>query len=241
MSNITFVINDKYYLANKTLHPKPLKEFIPKWYKNMNPSSMKNKSYTEQINVVLNVKSCPSFTDIYKEGFVIVAPHDYIITYDEKTGNWSWKTPIVYKSFDVPNNREQVEIHSNNQMKGYLSNNSIKAIFKIVLPLKVITPKGYSVRQAPVPYSSNKDFETMYGILRSDKVHEVNIQIGYKSKNKEILIKKGEPLCVYYPFKRENYKLNIVSIENKIMQKIYVNTSNLYSSFNKKFKNIKNL
>jgi len=239
MSNIYFVIKDKYLLENTRLHPQPLKNFIPKWYKDIAPSNIKNKSYREQLNVVHNIKSCPSFNEIYQEGFVILAPNDYLITYDKDTKNWSWKTPIVYKTFNIPNKREIVEIHNNNQMVDYLPDKTIKAIFKIKLPYRVVTDNGYSIRQTPIPYSYNKEFEAMYGIFKSDKIHEVNVQIAFKSNKKEILIKQGQPLCVFYPYKRENYNLKIVNEKNKIFKKVLVNTSNLYGSFFKKFKNIR--
>ena len=89
-----------------------------------------------------------------------------------------------------------------------------------------------------MPFNFNDDWEALYGIFRSDKVHEVNIQIGYKSTDKSILIKQGQPLCVYAPFKREKFNLKITDVNDKKAEIIKKNMSMLYSSFNKNFKNL---
>ena len=238
MNNITFVIQDEFLLTNEDLHPQPISNFIPKWYADMDISKPKSNSLKDFIDTVFNVKSCPSFVEVYKDGFVIPAPHDFYIQYDKATKNWAWQTPIKYKDFSVIEDGEQVTVHGNEQMLDYLPNNPYNKIFKFNLPYKVITDKGISIRQLPIPYAYNKKWEAMYGIFRSDKVHEVNIQIGYKTDDKELLIKQGEPLCVYAPFKREKFNLKIKNTNNIEANLIKKNLSKLYSSFNKNFKNL---
>ena len=237
MNNITFVIQDEYLLANNDLHPQPISNFIPKWYKDMQISKT-DKDVKNFINTVFNVKSCPSFLEVYKDGFVIPAPHDYLLSYNSDSGAWSWDTPIKYDDFSLINNGDQVTVHGNDQMLNHLPGTPFKKIFKLNMPYKIITSKGISVRQMPLPFEYNNEWEALYGIFRSDKVHEVNIQIGYKTANKNILIKQGQPLCVYAPFKRQKYNLQITSVKNKKAEIIKKNMSKLYSSFNKNFKNM---
>lgn len=224
MNKITFVIKDKYLLANTDLHPKPISDFIPDWFKNMKPTQP-----------IANVKSCPSFIEVYKEGFVIVAPHDYLLSYDELNNKWYWNTPVKYDNYELSPMLDQVQTHNNSQLIEHLPNSPYKFIFKLNLPMKVITPKGYSVRQLPLPYTYNEDYEILYGVFRSDKIHEINLQLGYKTDDKEIIIKAGEPLCVFVPFKREKFKLNIT---NKPTKTLLINTSKLYSSFTKNIKSV---
>lgn len=238
MNKITFAIKDPYLLANTDLHPKPISDYVPTWFNEMQVSKSKSNSFLDIIDTVFNAKSCPSFIEIYKDGFVIPAPHDYFISYDQETDNWSWKTPIRYDEFNIISSGDQVTVHSNDQLLNHLPNNPYKKIFKLNLPYKVITPKGVSIRQLPIPYSYNDKFDAMYGIFRSDIIHEINIQIGYKTDRKELLIKQGDPLCVYAPFKREKYNLEITDHKSKQANIIYKNISKLYSSFNKNFKNL---
>jgi hypothetical protein len=239
MKKIQFVIKDKHYLANKDIHPKPMSEYVPEWYKNMQPGKPKSKSFFDMVDIKSNVKSCPSFVEIFKEGFVLLAPCDFILSYNKETKKWAWKTPIVYDNFEFLSGAEFVTVHDNDQMLEHATNNNLyKLIFKINLPMKIITPNGYSVRQIPMPYYFNDDWEALYGVFKSDKVHEINIQIGYKTDKEEILIKRGEPLCVYIPFKRENFKLDIVDYNKTQPNILLINENKMYSSFFKRTKNI---
>jgi hypothetical protein len=239
MKKIQFVIKDKHYLANKDIHPKPMSDYVPEWYKDMQPYKPKSKSLLDIINIKNNVKSCPSFVEIFKEGFAILAPCDILLSYNHKTKEWFWKTPLLYEQFEFLSGTKFVDIHNNNQMLNHVPNNNLyKLIFKINLPMKIITPNGYSVRQIPMPYNFNNDWEAMYGVFRSDKIHEVNIQIGYKTHKEEILIKRGEPLCVYIPFKREKFKLDIVDYNKRQPNILLINENKMYSSFFKRTKNI---
>lgn len=238
---ITFVINDRGLLVNKELHPKPIKDYIPEWYKSMQIGKSKHTSLFKLLDKSNNnIKSCPSFNEIYQDGFVILAPNDYILAYDKDTEAWSWQTPISHNRGEYNTNYPDVDMHNNDEMINHIPTNEYKTVFKINLPIKVVTPKGYSVRVLPIPYSFNNDYEAVYGILRADKFHEMNIQILYKTNKKEILIKKGSPLCVYAPFKREKFTAEVVDgrKNNKLINRVLVNQYNGYAEFGKRQKHI---
>ncbi len=210
MKTIYFALTDEKLLIAKELHPEPMSSFVPKWYKNI-PTKVNTKGDFgfELLNKVRTVKTCPSFVDVFKEGYVIKAPMDYLFKVTDD-GEWMWKTPYYYENEFAEN--VQVEIHTDEQYIDFLPKSSnIKQIFKMVLPLNVHVPRGYSIRQIPMPFDFNPDWHVTYGVMRADRILQVNLQLNFTSDKEEILIKKGEPLCVYIPFKREKFSYKVVS------------------------------
>lgn len=165
--------------------PKPAKNFIPQWFKDI-PSSAHN-----------TVKDCPSFPDYFSQGYIIPMWSDVKLISD---GNdWGWETSTNQISWDN---------HSNSQLLDYVgpSFNGIDTqfVFKANCPWKITTPKGWSVLQLPLFYHFNKDWSVMPGIIDTDIHCEINQQVLYHGNGKEIIIKKGEPFVLYVPFKRSN-------------------------------------
>lgn len=237
MKKIQFIINDKYWLENKELHPKPIKEYQPDWFKNLKPDN--HNPINNFVNkIVKSSRSCPSFIEVYQEGFVVVAPVDYILMWNDEDKTWGWHCSLVLNRGDYGVYYEEVNTHPDSQFLDHISIKDYKHIFKINLPLKVVTPNGYSCRQLPIPYDNNKDFEAIYGIIRTDKWHEPNIQLAYKSTKQEIRIKAGTPLCVYAPFKREKFDVEIIDGNKKsnIVDKVYNTTKLAYGSYERKTK-----
>lgn len=207
MKKIKFVIRPGFEGFDKVKNslPKESKNITPQWYKDMPSSISKNKFVPD----VKTAKMCPSFSDIYNEGFVIVAPCDFVLGYDSFTNEYKWETSS--KKFNL-------EIHGNDQLVNY-ANSDVKMIFKIQLPYYAIVPKGYSFRQIPLFYEFNKDWQVAYGTYKADKVPEITLQIMYTSNKKEILIKQGTPLCQMIPYKREKFFMKILKHKPKYFEK----------------------
>lgn len=240
MSTINFVHLDKKIYDTKELHPQPMRKFAPEWYKNI-PNNVRltgfDKSFHkhfDSLNHISTIKTCPSFVDVFQEGYVLLAPQDYLFKYEPDTD-----THHHYTSSSFNNGTEsQVNTHSNTQMVDYLPQASnILFVFKIILPINIITNKGYSTRMMPMPYDFNEDWHCNYGVFKTDLIHQLNIQINITSGDKEILIKQGEPLCVLIPYKRETYNSNNILLEdNKKIQKIFNRFNALFEGkLNKKY------
>jgi hypothetical protein len=200
---------EDYVPIGKTL-PQPAKNFIPDWFKDMPVHKAIDDPKTALLHQLdmSTIKKCPSFRDIWKYGIVIPAPCDIYInaTHDE----WMWRTPT---------NIIELEYHADYQFKDHYPNKNIKGVFKIKHPLAVITPKGYSVMQIPLLYHNNPDWYFPWGLLDSDEYHDLNPQLIVTSKDREILIKQGEPLFYLYPFKRENWQIEMLEYKD-IQQKL---------------------
>ena len=200
MKTITFVSRLLGFDNIKELRPYPAKNYQPSWYKNTPTDHEKDRILIPRLRTV---KLCPSFHDVFSDGFILPAPCDIYLSVNEDGYNWR-----------TSNHNIAIEMHDNDQMVKYLPDTAgIKQVFKLLYPYEVIVPKGYSIRQIPMAYDFNKDWAVGYGQFDADRLPEVAIQIFYTSDQEEILIKAGTPLCYYVPFKREKFKINIGSFK----------------------------
>ena len=170
--------------------PKPAKHFIPQWFKDIPPSSNE---------LMPTVRNCPSFTDYFSMGYILPMWSDFKLNYQEETNNWSW---------DGPTTEFKMTSHDNGQFIDYVQPtfNGVEGqfVFKAVSPWRIITPKGWSVLQLPLFYNFNKEFSVLPGVIDTDIHTHINQQILYHGNGKTIDIKRGTPLVLYVPFKRES-------------------------------------
>lgn len=213
-SNLLGILNDE------TILPQPAKNFMPSWYKDT-PIEIKDYHHSfKKLPNLRTVKSCPSFTDVFKKGYVVPCPFDIWLNV-KKNGDVDWRTP---------SDNFKIEIHPNDQFVNHVDSN-VRKVFKIVSPFRVITPKNWSVLQIPMLYHFNKDFYVPYGVIDTDRHHEINQQIFYISNDDEILIKKGTPLNYLVPFKRsEELELEVVNYTD-VQDQIYTNWYKVFSKF----------
>lgn len=221
MKDIKFVTNIDTLLEFPELHPQPARNFIPDWYKNM-PIDYKllNEYSPKLFSKNRTIKTCPSFMEVFNEGYVMVAPCDIWLRVQDN-GQWEWKTAHPKFALDE---------HNDLQFLKHIPKSDIKKVFKFISPWYCITPKGYSVKQIPIMYDyKDTGFTVLYGNIKTDQHHEVNPQICVTVKEGEVLIKRGQPLHYLLPYKREKFKLKIDSIDKyaKIIDKqhMYVRSS----------------
>lgn len=166
--------------------PKPAKNYIPKWFKDIKPSSDFN-----------TVRVCPSFPDYFSQGYIIPMWSDVQIRHDGE--NWSW---ISSSNISI------WEKHDNFQFLDYTkaSFNGIDGqfVFKAICPWRIITPPGWSVLQLPLFYHFNQEWSVLPGVIDTDIHSEINQQVLYHGNGKPVMIKCGEPFVLYVPFKRSN-------------------------------------
>ena len=189
--------NNIWAEEDKSIHPKQAVNFLPDWLKNT-PPQIDNGVKSKYLPKIRTVKKCPSFTDIYKDGYILVAPFDIWLSVKKQNDT-------VVSEWRTPHEELVLDIHKVEQMVDHLPKESnVKQIFKLIYPFKCITPKGYSIRQLPLYYHYNNDWHVPYGVINTDKHHEINLQICYTSINDEVLIKKGTPMAHIVTFKRSD-------------------------------------
>jgi len=208
--------------------PLPAIKFIPEWYKNIHSAKIDEASS--------NVKGCPSFPMWFQQGYVIPLWTDIILEWDKAKNRFKWSTP--HKDY-------QMDVHTNVQMMDHLpevAKKDIAFILKPHSPWRLITPPDYSTMQLPMTYHFNPIFETLPGILPTEKWHQTNQQMLIKKsafeKSSEIIIEKGTPLATYVPFKREKYNHTISPQTEKLLKDDKVNMLKLFSKFRRRLKEL---
>lgn len=194
------------------LHIKKTKEIIPDWFKKI--KVYQGDGFLDRIRTV---KTCPSFAEIFNEGYVMVSPVDIYVNI--KKDNYE---------IAVPNGIFKFEDHSQEQFLKYANIPNAKYISKFISSWHCITPKGYSLRQMPMFYEEQPDFYVPYGVVKTDYSHEINPQLIFNGEVKEILIKQGQPLAIYVPYKRKD-KLDL-SIESFEKHKRKINSAWFYTT-----------
>ena len=219
---------DLYYTEN--LHPVPMSKYKIEWYENIKPQKFVVDGYEGK-----TVKACPSFTEIYEEGFVVLAPTDYKITI-MPDGQLLWQAA---RSFRKVMEKDDVEYHFDEQLVNYLPKNfDTKKIIKINTPWKAFTPKGYSVRIMKMPLTDSTEWENSYGVLRTDKNSHLNFQLNVKVTDKPIHINQGDPIGLLVPFKRDKYTSQIINLNDKNKYSIAYHKQflNTYGTFKLNFR-----
>ena len=239
MAKVKYIITNEVFFHSKELHPQPIKNFIPDWLKSMPIEKVSDNIISNWQRRIRNVRSCPSFIDIYKEGHVLVAPTDIRIWKDGDI--WYWRTP--YDLFPFEKDAENVTFHEDKQMKDHLPTSSkTKVIFKINFPMFMTVSKGYNIRVLPVPYQYENDWNVTPGVFNPSNISQCNLLFEYTSDKDEILIKQGTPLAVHIPYKREKHSLDIELYNPKKHNKIkYKNMLLINGRFHSSYlRNIKN-
>lgn len=197
-NKIEFFCNIEGLETIKECMPKPTKNYVPDWFKQI-PSSMKN-----------TVRSCPSFPDFFSQGYVIPMWQDAVIKYSKEKNQYAFQASPV----DGKNPETIFSTHGNEQFIDYVTpyTQGVEGsfVFKFHSPWRIITPPGWSIMALPLFYHFNKDFTVLPGVIDTDMCHEINMQILYHGDEKDIFIPRGTPLAMYIPFKRkEKFELEV--------------------------------
>lgn len=213
ISNIPFLSE-----IDNDILPKPANNFIPDWWKNV--------PFTDG-----KVRQCPAFPDLFSSGYIIPMWADTIFYYNSETKECRWQIGGVNSPFGLNVfHQSQFIDHFNHNFMG----NKTVAVFQLVNPWTIRTPKGYSVMQLPVFYNLNSDYAALPGTYDGNLVHTDKIEMCYFSDKKEIFIPKGTPIAQIIPYKKIQIG-HIVREANKndfdIMNKNNLKRSVMFKNF----------
>jgi hypothetical protein len=217
---------------------------IPEWYKKL------KDTYTKK-----SVKSCKPFMDALTAGYVLKFPQDLYVNFNcvdpqnpnnpEKGLLLNWALKDYYHLLvknQINLNTHSADIHPINQFEGSPiqdKNKNLPAI-KVLNPWKIKTPKGYSCLFIPPLNNSDDRFSIIPGIVDTDSYDlEINFPMyinGNIYDTLETEIKKGTPYVQIIPFKRDEWRSEIVIEDviektNKTLSHFLVNRHN-YMNFN---------
>lgn len=176
----------------------PAKKYIPEWFKKIPPGI---PAQGGSLEIHSTVKRCPGFIDFVSKGYVVPLWTDLYVRVS-KDGSVDWEIPTGHFNF---------EFHSHEQFLKYLpedANPDIKAIMKPICPWHAKTSPGYNLLQFPMFYEFNDIFTVLPGVYESDRYYEINQQLCFL-KEGEHLLKRGTPLALYVPYKREEFDFEV--------------------------------
>lgn len=203
---IKFVCTVPGLLDVEEVLPKKASSYIPEWWR-----STPRKVSLNDGHELVSVKSCPSFTDYFSQGYILPAWSDFNLQYDAADDYWNADFANLKKEY------YDWGIHPNPQFLDHVTpmfqGKSPTMVFKGNSPWRILTKPGWSVMQVPLFYHFDNDLTALPGIIDTDIMHEVNIQMLYFGEGKKINVKRGQPLVQYIPFKREDVEIEI-SYEN---------------------------
>ena len=104
-----------------------------------------------------------------------------------------------------------------------LIKHSDQPFHKILNPWNITTPAGYSCLFVPPLNNADDRFSILPGIVDTDQFNNpINFPIvlnGDKYPSQELFIKKGTPYVQIIPFKRDNWKMELVPVPEKQIKK----------------------
>lgn len=172
-------------------HPQPASRFIPEEYKKL-------KRFENDDLHSPTVKTCMPFLDSLTAGYIIPFDQDYVID------------PVEDDFSITPANKEQNDFgfHGSVQLpkkwKGVMGKNAGKFHNKWLIK----TPPGYSCLFIKPMNRLESRFEIIAGIVDTDTyISLINFPFILHQRDKQFIIKKGEPMVQVIPFKREEWKM----------------------------------
>lgn len=213
---IKFIATKHYLENNKDVFPVPSKVNIPDWFK-----KLEHKQGHE------TVKGCIPFLDTLTAGYIIKMPVDYFIEHNidlegKKQTGYSSAQINFHKANEVNLNYNKTNnFHKTYQFRGspIESKNKNLPVHKIHNPWIIKTPPGYSCLFLPPMNNHDDRFSIIPGIVDTDTYNiEINFPFvvnGDKYPSLRSLIKRGTPIVQVIPFKREQWRMKMESIDQE--------------------------
>ena len=171
-------------------HPQPASKFIPEEYKKL-------KRHAHDDLHQPTVKTCIPFLDSLTAGYIIPFDQDYLVN------------PVESDFTVTPANREEDDIgyHNRAQLPKEWQKTTGENAGKFHNKWLIKTPPGYSCLFIQPMNRLEPRFQIISGIVDTDTyINTVNFPFILHKRDKQFLIKKGEPMVQVLPFKRESWK-----------------------------------
>ena len=173
-------------------HPKPASNIIPEEYKKLE----RHKRGDLQSPTI---KTCMPILDAMAAGYIIPFDQDYIIN------------PTEEEFSIIPANKEESAIgyHDKIQAPKEWHSKTGEYMGKFINKWLITTPPGYScLFTQPMNRFKEDRFFIINGVVDTDNyINTINFPFILLKRDKQFIIKKGEPMVQIIPFKRESWKM----------------------------------
>jgi hypothetical protein len=179
--------------------PLPASKLIPDWYKDTPIEIPKIDPYTEPKTPT--IKRCVPVLDYMTTGYIIRATYEVQIK--------EYIDSQLFTGFDYRcrNTDKYVGKHPWHQAQ-FKDGDKRHHYLKINQPWHIKTPPGYSCMLFDPYYHMRKEYSLFPGVVDTDK-HDEPIGLVGLVKEKEFTISPGDPLVVVFPFKRDDWQINV--------------------------------
>jgi len=223
MKNKKIIIFDPVTENAQTLqdYPKPSKNYIPNWYKQMHPFTHGAKKLMYRtLDGIPNVtlKRCVPFLDALTNGYMYVLEEDVFV--EQIDG-----VPLIrWRSSDNVLTGHSAEEHPN----FYIPETYHPFVVKWESKWVVKVPKNYSVLFSHPSNRLDLPFFTLSGLVSCDNYPlAVNYPFLLK-KGFEGLIKAGTPVCQLHLVKNESWKTDVLKYDKN---RTYKNLKTFFKTF----------
>lgn len=225
-------------------HPVPIKKIVPDWYKKL-------ESYLDNDEYQPTVKKCQPVLDSVTMGYAILSPLDILFKKKENLEKKTFEIEIIPARLDTSNKTTKqwmldlnvgIQYHNQEQLSlSMVYPNEIPLAFKFLNPWIIKTPPGYSCLFTSPFNTEKRDIRLITGIVDTDK-YEPHINFPFfltdwdTNKSKGKMIKKGTPIALVFPFKRDDWQMNIVN-DKHLKDKMNVFNWKWFSTITDRYKN----
>ena len=202
---ITFLLTDNSF-ETRTVDIKTGNELIPEWYKDI-PAKTKLRSFDEKED--LTIKRCIPVLDAFTTGYYLVTAKDFTFTYDKEKN--------ISKISGNGISQRNISMHPMSQLGDMpFSPEYIKYAYKWGNEYTIKTPPGYSILFTHPLNHHHLPFYTLSGVVDTD-TYIMPVLFPFLMKNNfEGTISAGTPIVQIIPFKREDWKNNIINDPNDL-------------------------
>jgi len=171
-------------------HPKPALRFIPDEYKNL-PRLNNNNLHDPTL------KTCIPFLDSMTMGYIIPFDQDYVVDPTEED----------FTVTPANQNQQDFGFHGKAQLPKEWHKTTGEVAGKFHNKWLIKTPPGYSCLFIHPMNRMEERWKIIEGVVDTDSyVNLINFPFILKKRDKQFLIKKGDPMVQVVPFKRESWK-----------------------------------
>lgn len=200
MPKITFKYRDEFSY-NVHDRPKPAKEFIPDWFRNLDPyfkgpdNPTGKKIIVEDHNSNASAKKCVPMLDAMTAGYIIPLWTDVQVRQVNGGPRITWRVRSDVFELHGPNSREIPAPPGYDQI-----------VFKYIHKLWIKTDPGYSISVSAPAGHYDLPFLQIPAVIDTDSndmaptPFPVWIKSGFEG-----IIEKGTPIAQVFPFKRESW------------------------------------
>ena len=181
----------KKEMADIWPHPQPASRMIPNAYRKL-------ERFTNKDLHRATVKTCMPFLDSMTAGYIIPFDQDYIIDPVENDFTIS----------PASQTHNEHDYHNKNQLPVEWHSKTGEHAGKFINKWLIKTPPGYSCLFVhPMNRYDEDRFKIIEGIVDTDTyISTINFPFILLKRDKQFLIKKGDPMVQVIPFKRESWK-----------------------------------